>query len=413
MADYDLIPHLFRTEYSKLVAVLSKTFGMEHIEVAEDIASDTFLFALHKWPYQGTPANPTAWLYTVAKNKVKNHLIRNRVFKEKVSERIMTDERRWDEIHIDLSDKNIADSQLQMLFTVCHPSISAEAQICLALRILCGFGLEEIAVAFLTNKETIHKRLQRAKEKLRESSIEIEFPDPFQLNERLDTVLHTIYLLFSEGYYSESNNVIVRKELCVEAIQLAYLLLTNKLTNTHQTNALMSLMCFQSSRLEARQSQEGHMILYDEQDQQLWDTELIEKGFYYLQQASQWEVVSKYYMEASIAYWHTVSNANMDKWPSILKLYGALQWVDDSPMAHLNRIYALSKVHGNLAALHEAEKINVPNTHFYFVLLAELFKPIDLSKSKENLQKAIHLCKTDTEKAFLQRKIQNLDVEGE
>ena len=176
MADYDLIPHLFKTEYSKLVAVLSKTFGMEHIEVAEDIASDTFLLALHTWPYQGTPANLTAWLYTVAKNKVKNHLVRNRVFKEKVSERIMTDERQLDEIHIDLSNKNIADSQLQMLFTVCHPSISAKAQICLALRILCGFGLDEIAVAFLTNKETIHKRLQRAKENCASHLLKLNFP---------------------------------------------------------------------------------------------------------------------------------------------------------------------------------------------------------------------------------------------
>lgn len=164
MTSNDIIPHLFRTEYGKLVAVLTKTFGIEHIEVAEDIASETFLLALDTWPYKGKPENPTAWLYTVAKNKVKNYFIRNNLFKIKVTEKIKATEKQFDEIDIDFSDKNISDSQLKMLFTVCHPSISVEAQICLALRVLCGLGLSEISDAFLSNKETIHKRLQRAKE---------------------------------------------------------------------------------------------------------------------------------------------------------------------------------------------------------------------------------------------------------
>lgn len=163
-------------------------------------------------------------------------------------------------------------------------------------------------------------------------------PNHKQIDKRLDAVLHIIYLLFSEGYYSESNNAIVRKELCVEALNLAYFLLGNQLTNTHSTNALMSLMCFHSSRLDARQSENGNIILYENQDKKLWDTELIEKGFYYLQQASKWEITSKYYLEASIAYWHTVGNDNKDKWTSILNLYEALLSVDNSPIVALNRI---------------------------------------------------------------------------
>ncbi|MBK9726587.1 MAG: sigma-70 family RNA polymerase sigma factor [Saprospiraceae bacterium] len=408
MTSNDIIPHLFRTEYGKLVAVLTKTFGIEHIEVAEDIASETFLLALDTWPYKGKPENPTAWLYTVAKNKVKNYFIRNNLFKIKVTEKIKATEKQFDEIDIDFSDKNISDSQLKMLFTVCHPSISVEAQICLALRVLCGLGLSEISDAFLSNKETIHKRLQRAKEKLYSEKIEIDLPNHKQIDKRLDAVLHIIYLLFSEGYYSESNNAIVRKELCVEALNLAYFLLGNQLTNTHSTNALMSLMCFHSSRLDARQSEKGNIILYENQDKKLWDTELIEKGFYYLQQASKWEITSKYYLEASIAYWHTVGNDNKDKWTSILNLYEALLSVDNSPIVALNRIFALSKVQGNLAAINEAEKMELKSNHFYFVLLAELYKQVDFDKAVENFHKAFKLCKTDTEKEMIKMQIQKL-----
>src|SRR5215510_9281434 len=175
MNQQELVPHLFRTEFRKIAAVLCKTFGIEHIEVAEDIASETFLSALETWSYKGIPENPTAWLYTVAKNKAKNYIHRNQLFTGKIVPQLKTAESVTEEIEIDLSAQNITDSQLQMLFAICHPSLPAESQIALALRILCGFGIDEIASAFLTNKETINKRLQRAKEKLRTEKIAIEF----------------------------------------------------------------------------------------------------------------------------------------------------------------------------------------------------------------------------------------------
>jgi RNA polymerase sigma-70 factor (ECF subfamily) len=407
MNEIDIVPHLFRTEFSKLVSVLTKSFGIEHIEIAEDIASETFLAALDTWPYKGKPANPTAWLYTVAKNKTKNYLARHHIFKTKVSENL-SGNNSFDEIDIDFSDKNIMDSQLQMLFALCHPSISIKSQICLALRILCGLGLDEIADAFLTNKETIHKRLQRAKETLYIEKIPIAVPGNNVINNRLDTVLHTIYLLFSEGYYSESNNAIIREELCIEALNLAYLLLNNKLTNNHSTNSLMSLMCFQSSRLKARKSENGNIILYDEQDITLWDTAFIEKGFYYLQQASKWNISSKYYIEASIAYWYTVHKNNTDKWSSILKLYDALKVIDNSPIVLLNRIWAYSKVYGSSAAIPEAEKLTLITNHFYFLLLAELYKQADRNKAFENYQMAKRFCKTGSEKELIQKQIDEL-----
>jgi len=401
--DY-IISHLFKTEYSKMVAVLVKSFGLKYIETAEDIVSETFLSAIDSWSYKGKPENPTAWLYTVAKNKLKNHLTRDNTFNKIISAQSIN-KSYSNEAEIDFSDKNISDSQLQMLFAICHPSISTEAQICLALRILCSLSLSEIADAFLSNKETIHKRLQRAKEKLYLGKVKIEMPDNKEISGRLNTVIQTIYLLFSEGYYSESNNSIVRKELCVEALNLTYLLLANPLTNNHATNALMSLMCFHTSRLEARQSANGGIVLYEDQDNTLWGKEFIEKGFYYLQQASKWEISSTYYIEASIAYWHTVDNSNPDKWESILKLYDVLLSVNNSPIVALNRIWAFSKVNGNILAIKEAEKLDLKTNHFYFILLAELFKDIDINKSVNHLTKALHLCKTDTERETIKKKI--------
>jgi RNA polymerase sigma factor (sigma-70 family) len=271
----ELIPHLFRTEYRKIVSVLSRHFGFDQVEIAEDITSDTFLAAAQTWGLNGAPQNPTAWLYEVAKNKAKNYLQRGLVFKTKIAPEIKTSSPGIHENEIDLSPQNINDSQLQMMFAICHPSISPEAQIGLSLRILCGFGIEEIADAFLTNKETINKRLFRAKEKLREEKIKIELPGSSEIDERLSTVLTTIYLLFNEGYYSVSQNKTLRKELCLEAMRLCYMLVENEYTNKPPVNALLSLMCFHASRFEARVNKNGELILYEEQDSNLWNAELI------------------------------------------------------------------------------------------------------------------------------------------
>lgn len=231
MKQNELIPHLFRTEFRKITAVLCKTFGIEHMEVAEDIASDTFLTALETWSYKGIPQNPAAWLYSVAKNKARNYISRNQLFGRKIAAQIQTGPLQTGEIDIDLSEKNITDSQLQMLFAICHPVIPPEAQIGLSLRILCGFGIEEIANAFLTSKETINKRLFRAREKLRAEKIPIEFPGEAEIHNRLEAVLTTLYLLFSEGYYSESRDSILREDLCQEAMRLTRLLIDNEQTN--------------------------------------------------------------------------------------------------------------------------------------------------------------------------------------
>ncbi len=406
MNQQEIIPHLFRTEFRKITAVLCKSFGnaFHGIEMAEDIASETFLSAMETWTYKGIPENPTAWLYAVAKNKAKNYIARNQLFANKIATELKQSSPTTQEMEIDLSEKNITDSQLQMLFAVCHPSISPEAQIGLALRILCGFGIDEIANALLSNKETINKRLFRAKEKLRLENVKIEFPVQAEIENRLETVLTTLYLLFNEGYYSESNDNILREDLCMEAMRLTYLLVEDEQTNQPNVNALLALMCFQSSRFEARKNSNGEMVLYDDQDETLWNDELISKGAYFLHQASYGNKLSKYHLEASIAYWHTIKTDTEEKWENILQLFNQLLQIEYSPIAALNRTYALSKANGKAHAIAEAEKLQLTNNHFYFTLLGELYKDIDDIKAKENFIKALSLAKTATDKKPFKRK---------
>jgi RNA polymerase sigma-70 factor (ECF subfamily) len=408
MEQQELIPHLFRTEYRKIVSVLCKTFGFDEIETAEDIASDTFATAAQTWGMNGIPENPIAWLYTVAKNKAKNHLNRNRLFAKKIVSDLKHSSIETDEMEIDLSEQNVFDSQLQMMFAICHPSISAEAQIGLSLRILCGFGIDEIASAFLTNKETINKRLFRAREKLRIEKVKIELPSKDEIDARLDTVLTTLYLLFSEGYYSESQDEVLREELCFEAMRLTQLLTENGKTNLPKVNALLGLMCFHASRFEARKNTNGEITLYEDQDENVWNQQLISKGFYFLKLSSQGNQISKYHLEAGIACWHTQKEDTREKWENILQLYNLLLQIEYSPIAALNRTYALSKARGKQEAIIEAEKLNLSNNHYYFTLLGELYKGIDNDKAKKNFEKALSLARTSADKKTIQIQIDQL-----
>ncbi len=408
MEDRELLPHLFRTEYRKIVSVLCYLFGIEHIEIAEDIVSDTFLSATEWWSLNGLPDNPTAWLYTVAKNKTKNYLKHHSLFEQKLSTEIKYTSAKVEELEIDLSDKNIADSQLAMIFTVCNPCISTEAQIALALNMLCGFGIQEIADAFLTNKEVVYKRLNRAKEKLKAESIKIVQPTISEINNRLETVLATLYLMFSEGYYSTSQNPVLRKDLCAEAIRLNYLLIENENTNKPSVNALLSLMCFHSSRFDARTAENGEAILYQDQDETLWNRQLIKKGEYFLNQASVGNKLSKYHLEAGIAYWHTHKEDANEKWENILQLYNQLLQIEYSPVAALNRTFALAKINGKAAAIIEAEKLKLTDNPFYYSLLGNLYTDIDDTKALQHFHTALKLTTSYSNRLTISKHIDRL-----
>lgn len=402
------LKQLFQQEFSKMVAVISKIYGLQHIELAEDIVSETFLLATETWAAKGMPPNPAAWLYTVARQQTLYHFRRNRIFTEKVMPELTSRQEKTDEAALDFSLQNIKDSQLQMLFAVCNPAIASEAQIGLALRILCGFGIDEIAEAFLSNKETINKRLFRAKEKLRTENIKMELPPEPEISKRLDNVLHVLYLLFSEGYYSKTQNQILRKDLCLEAMRLCVMLTEYDRTNLPRTNALLALMCFHASRFGARQTEEMSQVLYEQQDPALWDTALISQGMHFLDLSAEGNEISSYHLEARIAYWHCQKADTPEKWEAILQLYNQLLMINYSPSVALNRTFALYKANGQHEALREAEKLKLENNHFYFLLLGELYTGIDDRKAKMNYQQARALAKTQTEKEGIQQKINNL-----
>lgn len=406
----ELIPHLFRTEYRKIVSVLGKRFGFHQLEIAEDIASETFLIAAETWGLKGIPQNPVAWLYNVARNKAVNYLEHSQVFDKKIAPALKRNTDESPEIQVDLSPQNINDSQLQMMFAICHPSIPVEAQIGLSLRILCGFGIDEIADAFLADKDTINKRLFRAKQKLREENVKIVLPGPVELDERLSAVLRTIYLFFNEGYYSVSQNATLRKDVCFEAIRLCSMLVENQSTNKPQANALLSLMCFHASRFDARQNENGERVLYEEQDTTRWDTDLIRRGEYYLNCSATGTKLSKYHVEAAIAYWHTNKADTPEKWENILSLYNELLIIEYSPLAALNRTYAVSKVHGKPTAVEEAKKLDLIDNHFYFALLGELYSGVDNAEAIRYFEKSYSLAKTPSDKTTLRKKIDKLST---
>lgn len=406
MSAPELLPHLFRTEYSKIVAVLCHAFGLDHIEIAEDIASETFLKAAETWSSKELPANPTAWLYTVAKNQTKDYYKRKAVFDRKVKGALGSDTLYTEEA-FEFSNARIADSQLAMIFAVCHPGNAPHSQICLALQVLCGFSVEEIAGAFLTNTETIKKRLHRARTTLRNDNFQIKHLTGTAIQERLDTVLQTIYLLFNEGYFSRTGSLAIRKDLCYEAIRLATLLTQNAMTNTPQANALLSLLCFQSSRFDARTNEHGDAILFEQQDRSLWDQALIDKGNQYLIDACQGDQLSRYHLEAAIAYWHATPAAT-DKWQHILPLYDQLLLVDHSPVIALNRAFAVAKVHGHDKAIREVEQWNLSNNSYYHSLLGYLYADTNVPLAIHHYRKAAALTRSVAEKQALAAAIERL-----
>lgn len=401
----ELLPHLFRQEYAKMTAVLCRHFGLKHIEIAEDIASDTFLKASEHWAINGVPENPAAWLYTVAKNKTKDYFKHLAVFETQIKTTKSTETEA--ENDFEFSNQHISDSQLAMIFAVCNPTNTIETQICLALQILCGFSVEEIANAFLAKPEAIKKRLYRARTNLRNDNFQIKNLSETEIKSRLGTVLKTLYLLFNEGYFSKTNNQLIRKDLCSEAIRLTLVLTENPLTNQPKTNALLSVMCFQSSRLEARTNNKGEAILFDEQDKSLWDKSLIERGNYYLVNACTGNEVSKYHLEAGIAYWHATPT-DQNKWQQILQLYNQLILIEYSPITALNRTFAFAQIYGHKKAIAEAEKLNLIESNYYHELLGYLYSGTNVAKAIQHYEQAIQLTKSKAEKQTLKKEIEQL-----
>ena len=415
----EVVEHFFRHESGKMIATLTRIFGIEHLNRAEDVVQETLIRAFQTWPYYGIPKNPSAWITQVAKNLAVDLIRRDKIFRNKenqishLMEQISADSESTDaQARLDV----IVDDRLRMMFTCCHPRIPPEMQVALALKTLCGFSPAEIARAFLTSEAAIAKRLTRAKQKIREARIQFEIPSGEELTRRLDSVLQTLYLLFNEGYKASGGEQLIRAELCHEAIRLTALLAENPAGNQPQTHALLALMLLNGARLPTRLDSDGNILRLEEQNRTRWDQSMIARGLYHLMQSTAADQASEYHLQAAIAACHCAAkDYRSTDWHRILLLYDQLVDVDDSPIVSLNRAVAVANVHGARAGLEAVQAIGdlkqLSGYHLLYAVLGEF--EADLNHREAALQyfrKALELTTLKSEQLFLTKRIQQLDL---
>jgi RNA polymerase sigma factor (sigma-70 family) len=410
-----LIEDLFRRESGKLVSVLTRIFGPENIDLAEDVVQDALIEAMQNWSNREIPANPTAWLFRVAKNKALNILNRKKYQQKYFSDVAHFLRSEWTAepaLHNLFSDEQVFDDQLRMMFTCCHPAISSDSQVALTLKTLCGFSIPEIAKAFLTTEENISKRLVRARQKIRRQKIPFEVPVNRELDKRLEAVLETIYLLFNEGYSASSGRDLIRFEVCGEAIRLAEIIILH-LNIRDKTNvyALLALMQLNASRFKARQDRMGNILILEKQNRLLWDYSLMEKGFLNLEKSATENQFSIYHILAAISAYHCAAqDYDATNWKGIIELYDKLIQISDSQVVLLNRAIALSKVYGYEKGLAELEKINKTGAlgayYLFYSVQAEFYIEMNqFSKAADSLRTAISLAPLQAEILLLEGKL--------
>ncbi len=373
---HQLADHLFRHESGKMVAILTGIYGTRNLQLAEDVVQESLARALAAWPF-GIPENPSAWLLRTAKNLAIDHLRRERNFLGKQPEIIAEMENRRAGDMPPESAGGVGDDQLRMMFVCCHPALPPESQSALALKTLCGFGMAEIANAFLISEAAVSKRLVRARQKLRSGKIPFQIPDDQDLPARLDSVLETLYLLFNEGHKATSGDDVCRADLCMEAIRLGTILVGHPAGNKGRTHALLALMCLTAARLPTRTDAHGNLLLLEDQDKSRWDGLLIRAGFQHLARSSENASITPFHLQAGIAACHAsaAGDATTD-WPRILSLYDHLSILQPSPIVTLNRAVAISKVHGPDAAISaiesDATASRLKNHHLLHSVIGEL-----------------------------------------
>lgn len=399
------IGHLFRHEAGRMAAVLTRMLGASHLDDVDDIVQDTLVKAFEFWKIKGLPDNPSAWLFTVARNKAIDLLRQNKHNIKLESALALKIE---EEPFCEVWDKNVDDSVLRMMFACCHPAIPVESQIAFTLKTLGGLSVKEIAKAFLTSDETIAKRIYRAKEKFREEKIELVAPDWFDLPARLDSVLKVLYLMFNEGYYSSNPEYVMREDLCSEAVRLAYLLVQHPQVGQPKVKALLALMCLQASRFPARADDQNQIILLEHQDRSKWNRELMQRGFYFLEQASVGDWLSEYHVEAAIASVHaTATDFKTTDWQALLKLYDTLHDMRPSNATSLNKAIAMGYAVSPQAGIDALQNVSgLESSHYYHAALGNFFLRLNKpEEAKEHFNKALSLTSSDAESQLILKKI--------
>jgi len=382
--------------------------------MAEDVVQDTLVKALNTWKINGLPQNPSAWLFTAARNKAID-LLRQQKRKDAFSKSMMpllqSEYTLVPTVQEMVNTNSIDDDQLRMMFVCCHPSLSAEAQVALILKTLCGFSVAEIAKAFVSSYDTIEKRLYRARQSFRDNAVSFDLPPEAELQQRMDNVLMAVYLLFNEGYNSTNHEDLVRNDLIQEAMRLCELICRSSSIKHYGSHALMAQICFTASRNDARLDGEGNILLLKEQDRTKWNQALIAKGIQYLGACAAAEEINKYHLEAVIAYEHIAApDYASTNWKNILHYYDVLLRLNPSPVVELNRAIVIGELQGpaaGIAAVHSISQLSSLKKYYLLpATLGEMHRQLkDHETANKYFEEAIGLTQSLSEKKLLQQKI--------
>ncbi len=403
------VDSIYRTESRRVFATLIRLLG--DFDLAEDALHDAFAAALEKWPTDGVPQNPRAWLVSAGRFKAIDAIRRRARFNASLG-RIAEDIDSQVKDPTEWEDETVEDDRLRLIFTCCHPALSPDARIALTLREVCGLTTEEIAHAFLTTAPTLAQRIVRAKAKIRDAGIPYQVPSPSDLPERLDTVLHVVYLVFNEGYSASSGESLTRSDLSGEAIRLGRLL--RELLAEPEVTGLLALMLLQESRRGARTSTDGNLILLEEQDRSLWNREHMAEGIALVEQALGSRRFGPYTLQAAIAAVHAeAANAAATDWGQIVALYGLLAQVEQSPVVELNRAVAVAMRDGPAAGLELINALlargDLADYQFAHSARAELCRRLGrTAEARTSYERALALAQQGPERRFLERRLGEL-----
>jgi len=416
-----LAEHLFRHEAGKLVSVLTGIFGLDRLQLAEDVVQEALVKALQTWPYYGVPKNPAAWLTQTAKNLALDVIRREKLFSDKQPQIITFIENWANECDPDDSpafENEIKDRRLQLMFACCHPLVPVDTQAALALKTLCGFSPAEIASAFLSSEAAIAKRLVRARQKIRELNLPFEIPSGEESAARLDGVLQTVYLLFNEGYKASSGENLVREELCREAIRLTSSLAAHPIGDQPRVHALLALMFLNAARLATRTDTAGNILRLKEQDRARWNRGMIARGLMHLAHSASGDTITEYHLQAGIAACHcTAPDYESTDWSRILSLYDRLMELDASPVVALNRAVALAQVEGPQAGIDAVEAIANPESlgsyYLFYAVQAEFETELgDYQAAAKHLRQALEFAELESEQVLLARRLDECENRG-